>query len=190
MLLAPPQLYTLPSQPPPSPPPTPPRANSTAFSSSSRPATGKHMPLHDGAAPSDRTTPPPRLLARRLCTTDACSSTALTSRHCAARPTHCTNAHDLLCAHRANAARSHKLTAAAPPAHTPNARAVRRAASRPRVRPVDSISTALAAPAHRSAKSAARCRDIEYHFWHSIAFEERNAVASNRAAPTMVPCST
>ena len=60
ILPAPPQLCTLPSQPPPSPPPTPPRANSAALSPSPRPATGRHMPSHGGAAPSDQTTPPPR----------------------------------------------------------------------------------------------------------------------------------
>ena len=70
-------------------------------------------PNHTTAAPTS---------AHRLCAADACSNKALAFRQRAAHSVHCTNAHDWLRAHRANAARSHKLTAAAPPAHTPNAR--------------------------------------------------------------------
>ena len=137
-------------------------------------------PNHTAAAPAS---------ARRLCAADARSNKALASRHRAAHAAHRAIARDWLRAHRATAARSHKLTAAAPPAHTPNARAMRRAASRPRARPFETVSAALAAAARRSATSAARWRDIAYHLWHSMAFDERKAVASTRAAPTALPAS-
>ena len=60
--------------------------------------------------------------ARRLCAADARSNKALASPHRAAHAAHRAIARDWLRAHRATAARSHKLTAAAPPAHTRNAR--------------------------------------------------------------------